>query len=408
MSTLKTASFLGIVAIITGVLNYASHPLLLRYLSNADYVEVMVYSSLLAIISIPLWGFGMYLLTVFRSEKVASFISRNFIKKLTTYSYWLAFFLVIAISICCFIFDLSFGFGPFFLFITLLPSVFSTYFSSYILSKELFILNGKISLATSVVRFFISLCLIIFPFFLTGLSVFFVPALLASVLTIYFGYRYLEKDSIRDLEMTEIVKKKVAFLKILKSKNLASIAGFLLISATVILLQNVDVIIVHSLFSDSEATRYLAVAVLVKFALVFIGIFETLYMPVLVDARESSLHRQYITNLFLLSILGYVVSLTVLPYVGNYTLSLIKNGLTASYFIWAFLGIAMVSLWFFSIFSKVLVAQSKKLIHFFVLPFLVSIAIFFSSSIEMFAIIYATVITVVYFSVLFSLLLQKA
>ncbi len=57
MSKIKTASFLGFVAVVTGFLNYLTHPILIAYLQQSDYVQTMVYSSIIAIISIPSTAF---------------------------------------------------------------------------------------------------------------------------------------------------------------------------------------------------------------------------------------------------------------------------------------------------------------------------------------------------------------
>lgn len=82
MSKIKTASFLGFVAIATGFLNYASHPILIANLSENDYVQVMMYSSLLAIASIPALGFSYAMLEFFRSSEREQFFSREFFRKM--------------------------------------------------------------------------------------------------------------------------------------------------------------------------------------------------------------------------------------------------------------------------------------------------------------------------------------
>ena len=51
-------------------------------------------------------------------------------------------------------------------------------------------------------------------------------------------------------------------------------------------MQNIDVLIVKSFSTDYDVTLYASVAVIVKFSLVVIAIFETVSAPVLVDTTR--------------------------------------------------------------------------------------------------------------------------
>lgn len=68
-------------------------------------------------------------------------------------------------------------------------------------------------------------------------------------------------------------------------------------------MQNIDVLIVKSFSDDYNVTLYASVAVIVKFALIFIAIFETVSAPVLVDTRRHHEYKKYYTILTLLSVL---------------------------------------------------------------------------------------------------------
>jgi len=97
MSKIKTASFLGFVAILTGLLNYITHPILIRYLSEGDYVQVGVYVSIIAILSIPASGFGSLMLELFHSDKSELFTSKNFQKELWKYSFFYGIFSIFGV-----------------------------------------------------------------------------------------------------------------------------------------------------------------------------------------------------------------------------------------------------------------------------------------------------------------------
>ena len=106
MSKIKTASFLGFVAILTGLLNYITHPILIRYLSEGDYVQVGVYVSIIAILSIPASGFGSLMLELFRSDKSELFTSKNFQKELWKYSFFYGIFSIFGVFLGIFFLDL--------------------------------------------------------------------------------------------------------------------------------------------------------------------------------------------------------------------------------------------------------------------------------------------------------------
>ena len=82
-----------------------------------------------------------------------------------------------------------------------------------------------------------------------------------------------------------------------------SVYAYILITGVIVLMQNIDVLIVKSFSDDYNVTLYASVAVIVKFSLIVIAIFETVSAPVLVDAKRQSEYRRYFTILTLLSIL---------------------------------------------------------------------------------------------------------
>jgi O-antigen/teichoic acid export membrane protein len=82
-----------------------------------------------------------------------------------------------------------------------------------------------------------------------------------------------------------------------------SVYAYIVITAIIVLMQNLDVLIVKSFSDDYNVTLYASVAVIVKFALIFIAIFETVSAPVLVDTKRQHEYARYIIALMLLSIL---------------------------------------------------------------------------------------------------------
>jgi O-antigen/teichoic acid export membrane protein len=66
MSQIKHTLILSLSAVLSGILNYMTYPILIRHLSIADYAEFSVYMSLLPILGIPVAGFGYKMLVEFR------------------------------------------------------------------------------------------------------------------------------------------------------------------------------------------------------------------------------------------------------------------------------------------------------------------------------------------------------
>lgn len=163
MSKIKTASFLGFVAIVTGALNYLSYPIFIKYLSESDYVQVMMYASILSIISIPSSAFGYALLEIFRSSDRDALVSPDFFKKLQKFSLYHGIFLLLSIIVALFALKIPFSSLAFFVFLAVFPSLFVAYFSAYIQSREYFYMIGFFTLVASSSRFFLSLGIIFFP-----------------------------------------------------------------------------------------------------------------------------------------------------------------------------------------------------------------------------------------------------
>ena len=314
MSKIKTASFLGFVAILTGLLNYITHPILIRYLSEGDYVQVGVYVSIIAILSIPASGFGSLMLELFHSDKSELFTSKNFQKELWKYSFFYGIFSIFGVLLGIFFLDLPISIMTFFVIIALILGIFGAYYYALLQSREVFFLIGWILIAAALARFFSAIGVMAFPYNWLGMMAFVLPISISPILYYFFGKKYISENS---------------------EKN--NFYWYMILAGLYILLQNIDVIFAKMIFADADVLVYMSVAVMVKFALVLIGIFETVSLPVLMDASKKFLHKKYIKNLILLSILGFFVSCTILSYIGNFTLNIIKPGLYADYFVWAFL-----------------------------------------------------------------------
>lgn len=397
MSKIKTASFLGFVAILTGLLNYITHPILIRYLSERDYVQVGVYVSMIGILSIPASGFGSLMLELFRSDKSQLFVSKNFQKELWKHSFFYGIFSIFGVFLGIFFLDLPISIMTFFVIIALIPGVFGVYYYALLQSREVFFLIGWILIVAALARFFPAIGVIAFPYDWLGMMAFVLPIIISPILYYFFGKKYISNNS----ENQNFYEK----MTLLSQSN--RLFWYMIVAGLYIFLQNIDVIFAKIIFSDAEVLVYMSVAVMVKFSLVLIGIFETVSLPVLMDSSRKIFHKKYIKNLILLSILGFIVSFVILPYIGNFALNIIKPGLYADYLVWAFLGASSVSLWFFVIFAKFLIAQKISWKNILVLPIILMFGFFWIHSLIEFSGLFALIIFCLYGGVLYKIFSSK-
>ena len=222
----------------------------------------------------------------------------------------------------------------FFVIIALIPGVFGVYYYALLQSREVFFLIGWILIVAALARFFPAIGVIAFPYDWLGMMAFVLPIIISPILYYFFGKKYISNNS----ENQNFYEK----MTLLSQSN--RLFWYMIVAGLYIFLQNIDVIFAKIIFSDAEVLVYMSVAVMVKFSLVLIGIFETVSLPVLMDSSRKIFHKKYIKNLILLSILGFIVSFVILPYIGNFALNIIKPGLYADYLVWAFLGASSVSL----------------------------------------------------------------
>ena len=370
---------------------------MIRYLSEGDYVQVGVYVSIIAILSIPASGFGSLMLELFHSDKSELFTSKNFQKELWKYSFFYGIFSIFGVFLGIFFLDLPISIMTFFVIVALILGIFGAYYYALLQSREVFFLIGWILIAVALVRFFPAIGVMAFPYNWLGMMAFVLPIFISPILYYFFGKKYIAENS----EKNNFYEK----ITILSQSN--TFFWYMILAGLYILLQNIDVIFAKMIFADADVLVYMSVAVMVKFALVLIGIFETVSLPVLMDTSKKFLHKKYIKNLILLSIIGFFVSCTILSYIGNFTLNIIKPGLYADYFVWTFLWVLSVSLGFFVIFAKFLIAQKISWKNILVLPTILMFGFFWIHSLIEFSGLFALIIFCLYGGVLYKIFSSK-
>lgn len=386
MSKVTTAFILGASAILWGIFNYATYPILIHHLSISDYAEFSTYVSLLAILSIPTAGFAYYILILFRRsfteirEHETLYIGK--IKKYTVL-YMLAAALVSLIVF--FVLWLKSPQALILMLASLIPGVIAAFYIGMFQALEMFLFMWLLAMMASVLRFFLSFSVLWQSTVWMALVPFVLPAILLSVIYAWCGHRELQSSRVHPIQHTK------------KEDEIdQSVWHYVTITGVIILLQSIDVLMVKALFSDYDVTLYASVAVISKFALVLIAVIEAVTTPTLVDRHKRTHHKQYILVLGGLSLLGYLVAATFLPWAGNIVLHILKGELSASWTLWTALGISMVSLGFFSLFSKVYMSWGGKILTIVGVCSASIFVGFLAPSLEIFALIFAIILTMLY------------
>lgn len=164
MSKIKNILILGFCTFLSGAINYATYPILIRHLSLADFAEFSVFSNLMAFFLIPTYGFAYHVLI----------LARNHPHRLGEYlrdgkRFFLGYGALYALVIAVILFLLARTLGLHSLGASLLivssvsVALFSTFFLTILQARERFIFIGIVSVLLAGVRFLTSLSVFALP-----------------------------------------------------------------------------------------------------------------------------------------------------------------------------------------------------------------------------------------------------
>lgn len=353
MSKIKNILILGFCTFLSGAINYATYPILIRHLSLADFAEFSVYSNLMAFFLIPTFGFSYHILILARNHPHRLGEYRQKWKK-----FFLGYGILYALGIGILLFFLrdilglhSLG-ASILIMISLSVALFSTFFLTILQAREKFLFIGIVAIVLALVRFLTSLSVYIIPDVALAVASIILPGLVAV------GFYYI----VGSREISLLPEKESA-----TEEKPGSLQNAILIVTLIIGTQNIDIIAMKYLFPSEEVALYAAVSVITKFALVIIALFDMIYLPSLLDRAKRSLHLKYVGLLLLLSFLGFGISYFLLPSLGEWVLASIRPELSGGRSLFFFLGVAATSLGFFTIFVKALTLTWKGVLSYFLL-----------------------------------------
>ncbi len=382
MSKIKNILILGLCTFLSGAINYATYPILIRHLSLADFAEFSVLANLIALFSIPAIGFGYHILILVRNhpEKIKHHMwdwKRVFFRYGILYSLAIAIILAVLTPILW----LHSFISSSIITVSVGISLFAVFFATILQARERFILIGIIWVILAALRFMTSLWVFLVPTVSLAVASLIIPSLLALGLYYYFGSRELPLLSVPDIEREE-------------SKS--SFHHAFMIIAVIVCMQNIDIITMKYLFHPHEVALYASVSVIAKFALVIISLFDTIYLPTLLERQRVREHKIYFPLLLGISFAWFVISYTILPPLGEWVLASIRPELSGGAVLFFYLGVAAICLGFFTIFIKALTLSGRGILFYLALALFCFAFAFFQKTTIDFSWYYMITLSVLY------------
>lgn len=344
-----------IAAVITGTINYMYHPMMIRYLSSADFAIFQSLMSMFNIFSVVSAGLGMYLTQQFSKyaddERVLTALKQ----------YRKRFALKWGLILFVFLSSLS----PLLTMYLHLPSfwlvilvAFSYLFTGYVIvfggllqGTHKFEYISGILIAGAVMRVSCWAFSMRLDLWVAGAIA---AVSIGSLLTVSLQYvstrRIAEKKWVQNNTMLDQDFR----------QHLTPIIFFASVAIVSMLLSQIDIFVVQHRFFGSEAGIYVAVSVLAKFIFFLAWSVETVYYPQLSKSVVHHVERHQVRNyLVLLGIViwwGYLGSRLL----GGYVLYLFKP--TLVWYTWwlQWLLIWSGSIFIFTTILKLLVARKQK------------------------------------------------
>lgn len=382
MSKVRNIFILSILTVVSGVINYLTYPILLKNLAPADFALFSVFSSILMIISIPSMAYGYTLLVRFRNQDSLTDLMMKHIQKQSA-RMTIVFLLVLTFltPLVFWILDIHNFMGYVAVFFSALFCFFVVPYASFLQARELFLFAGMIGLILSFLRFLITTGTIFFPSFAFAMLSLIIPGIAWFFLFRYFATSRFDKGTGEDLsdDLPPL------------SHHLST---FFLATIILVLLQNVDILLVKYLFPIPDVALYASVSVITKFAIFIIAILETVYTPSLLDRKHHSKQKKALIQLFLLTFLAFLCAWFILPYAWAILLSFMKWGLIVSPDLFRWLWFSAVSLWFLSLYLKVLIAWNRQVFVLYGVIVFGWVILFWTRTLLEFSIVYALILCI--------------
>ncbi len=347
--------FIGGSTILSGLINYLYHPLMLRYMSMSDFGVFASLLSVTNILSIFIMGISFFLTREFsrmigERERVYG-LYRSAVVSLFYLGLWL-----------------------FLIYVLLSPSI------GYILHIEsirLILVTGTVILISSLSVVYSALFRSMKSFRFLSFTQIFTPVLKISLwfLLVYLGYSILGA-----LLWVILTGAFIAIISLFYSKSLFSgitpsttekFSTVILrdkkwllryITATVLFtfFMNADILFAKHFYSPEAAGIYAGVAVLAKFLIFFLLSIETVYYGQIMEHTKMNLPKKLLYEPILIIIVSTIVSLIGAYFVSGYLLIFLKAELAGQENLFLLLIVYSALLALVSFISKLLIGWEER------------------------------------------------
>lgn len=377
--------------IISGVINYFYHPIMLRFLDSHifwEFESIVSIFNILWVLTAWIWLFLVEQIT--RNSEDKKFIA-SILYSWTNFLFflWLAISLIFAI------------FSPFianFLHIenivvfwlvasTILPAFMGVVIWSIVSWKKMFEFIAFSNIFSSIVRFLCWVILVKMWYGLMGAVIWYV---VSSYIVYLVQYFYIKSKIWNNI----FSKKNIWYwqIKTIFYQNFKNLFWYFLITFIVIMFSNIDILIVKNLYSPQQAWNYAALSVLAKFLLFLGWAIESVYYPQIMKFNSKDIPQYLIKNS--LWIVGFIIFCWIIGgyFLWFFVLKILKpwlesySNMLVPLIIWNGGLIIITMLW------KILVGWKNYFINYvllFALIFLIGIIYFIHPSLQNLPIVFA-------------------
>jgi O-antigen/teichoic acid export membrane protein len=359
MKNFNNVLFLSISTLISGLINYIYHPIMLKFLDIATFAEFESLVSIFNILWVFVWWISFFLL------KEISKNSKDLVKIKSIYIYSNKFLLIYSVIIYLIFVLISPILSNYLKIHDLLPLIITwliiiTSFLGVVITPilqwlEKFKIISYFWVLWSIIKLWFGVLFVLLWYKLYWAIAWFI---ISWFLILILSYIYIYKlfyNTKTDREIIEVVKKD---FKKEKKDILYSVILVFLLS----IYMNIDILIAKNLFDNNTAWIYAWISIIAKF-IIFIGAsIETVYYPQIIKSKEIESH--YIRNATWMILILWAGSLWFIYFFWNFLLEILKKWFGEYNGLLTLLIIYCIIYTFISFFTKILVWFKKYSINY--------------------------------------------
>lgn len=314
---LYTLSIMTLTSVFAGVLNFAYHPFVLRFLSIEDFAIFQVLVSIINILGVTVSGLGLYITKITSQQKDNTHHIHNIFVHYMKQWFWIGCLAFLGYILFSPVLESILDTNHFVLLI-LTGSVLLFSFVGIVLQafltglKHVLILSYN-TLITSFLKIVIGSL-----FFMFGLSLWgaFLGYISFYIIILFFPVLYIVY--ILKIPQKEFIENKELHTSLKDTNNILQLSFLSIITACLI---NSDILLAHRLFDASIVWQYAALSVLAKGIVFVASVFETYYYPTIIkkDVWVKKTIQEciwiFVVVLILITICGYIVWPYVLEFI---------------------------------------------------------------------------------------------